>query len=66
MNKIRTWDIMAKELEKCVLVCSNCHSEINAGLVDVPNEAPRYIWSKYTYINHTPQRRILNICVPSC
>jgi len=29
----RSWAKVAKELEKCVLVCSNCHREIHAGLL---------------------------------
>jgi len=32
---VRTWDLIEKEIAKCVLVCKNCHSEIEAGLVDV-------------------------------
>jgi hypothetical protein len=24
------------ELDKCVLVCSNCHDEIEAGVTDIP------------------------------
>ena len=29
----RSWDKIKDELDKCVLVCSNCHKEIHAGLV---------------------------------
>lgn len=29
----RTWDTLVKELDKCDLVCANCHREIHAGLV---------------------------------
>lgn len=29
-NKIRT------ELDKCVLVCRNCHGEIHSGIVEIP------------------------------
>lgn len=28
----RSWEKMKKELDKCILVCSNCHKEIHAGL----------------------------------
>lgn len=29
----RSWEIVKKELDKCVLVCSNCHKEIHAGII---------------------------------
>jgi 5-methylcytosine-specific restriction endonuclease McrA len=28
----RAWDKVKKELDKCILVCSNCHKEVHAGL----------------------------------
>jgi hypothetical protein len=33
--KIRSWDKIKAELEKCVLICSNCHGEIHAGLLKI-------------------------------
>ena len=29
----RSWERTKNELDKCVLVCSNCHKEIHAGLL---------------------------------
>jgi hypothetical protein len=29
-----------KEADKCVLVCSNCHREIEAGVTQLPDESP--------------------------
>lgn len=31
----RSWEKMKKEVDKCVLVCANCHAEIHAGLRNV-------------------------------
>jgi len=28
----RSWARVQREIEKCILVCSNCHAEIHAGL----------------------------------
>lgn len=30
--RLRSWDKIKIELDKCVLVCSNCHEEIHGGL----------------------------------
>jgi len=32
----RSWDVIVNEVHKCVLVCSNCHREIHAGLIKLP------------------------------
>jgi hypothetical protein len=31
----RSWDKIREELDKCVLVCANCHREVHAGLKNV-------------------------------
>jgi len=30
------WDKLKKELDKCILLCSNCHHEIHAGVTMLP------------------------------
>ena len=34
-GKTRSWERIRAELDKCVLVCGNCHDEIHAGIVDI-------------------------------
>ena len=35
----RSWKRIAKEIEKCVLVCANCHREVHAGITQLSTEA---------------------------
>lgn len=34
----RSWNKVKSELDKCILVCSNCHREIHANILQCPNE----------------------------
>lgn len=31
----RSWESLKQELDKCILVCSNCHKEIEAGVKSI-------------------------------
>jgi hypothetical protein len=35
-DKSWSWSRIVDELQKCALVCANCHGEIHAGLATVP------------------------------
>ena len=32
----RSWKKTKEEVDKCILVCSNCHREIHGGLIKLP------------------------------
>lgn len=34
-GNIRSWEAIKHELDKCIMVCANCHREIHANLIDI-------------------------------
>lgn len=38
-DKSRLDSDLKEELDKCILLCSNCHSEVHAGLIDIEHLA---------------------------
>lgn len=34
----RSWEKIRKEIEKCILICANCHRELHAGIKQLPKE----------------------------
>lgn len=34
----RSWQKVKEELDKCILLCANCHREVSAGILQLPHE----------------------------
>ena len=34
----RSWDKIRKEIDKCILICANCHMEVHEGLAKIPKK----------------------------
>jgi hypothetical protein len=58
----KTWEKVVEELKKCILVCHNCHSEIHAGVREVPK-----LFSKFdeSFANYKQIKTEYDDC-PSC
>jgi hypothetical protein len=37
-----SWDTIIKELRKCIMMCSNCHKEVHAGITELPENPPKF------------------------
>ena len=34
-GETRSWEKVKSELDKCILLCANCHREVHDGLIDI-------------------------------
>jgi hypothetical protein len=53
----KSWEKTVPELRKCVMLCSNCHKEYHAGLVEIPEDIDRY---NEEYTDYKEKRRLEN------
>jgi len=45
----RSWGAVVEELRKCVILCSNCHREVEHGSLKIPSDCTRFNESFVTY-----------------
>ena len=38
----KKWDSIVEELQKCILLCSNCHKEVHEGITKIPNDYQKF------------------------
>jgi len=68
LRNAKSWHIILEEVDKCILVCHNCHGEIHGGLIESPEVdlIDRAIKFKlYEDSRPIPKSHILKYC-PLC
>lgn len=62
----KKWDDLVNELRKCILVCANCHFEIHAGVLEIPDDVSSFNedFSSYRMVKSSFEK-LLSSC-PIC
>lgn len=59
-SHLRSWRSLVSELDKCILVCSNCHDEVESGVTAIPDaiaaRARRANRASPTFVRRGPGR----------
>ena len=50
-GSIKSWDSIVDEMQKCVMLCSNCHKEVHAGVSHIPDNVKRLDLEATNYKN---------------
>lgn len=57
------WEILLKEVSKCILICSNCHREYHDGLIEIPTTVLRLDESKIKFTPYkAPSKTPCKVC----
>jgi protein-arginine kinase activator protein McsA len=59
----KSWDKIVVELKKCVLLCANCHREVEAKLVTLPETITSF---DENYINYKPLPTVYKVVCSHC
>lgn len=66
---IKSWDKIVVEARKCVMLCANCHREVHADIIDIPEDIRRFDENFATYkalprgANLRPKEVVLSPCL---
>lgn len=52
-----SWERLVAEVRKCVVLCSCCHKEFHAGLIDLPETIQKFDESLLTYVKYETVKR---------